>query len=425
MQLNSRQPAVSSHPIRPAAFFEGTEARQTALIFRERLLAPSETFILEQAKRLRRYSPVMVGLRRTAPSLHYWQPEVLLRNGNGFTDKLVASLYRKLPTASDFFRRLWAVKPSILHAHFAIDAIQALSIARKLDIPLVVSLHGFDVTSNDSALRVRFSGRHFLQIRESLFREASAFICVSHFIKDAAQRAGFPESKLHVHYTGIDCERFCAVDGRRDPKLILFVGRLVEKKGCEYLLRAMAIVQQHDPEARVEIIGDGPLRSKLEAIAAELSIRALFRGVQSPTEVSRSMARARILCNPSITASSGDMEGFGMVFAEAQAVGTPPVSFAHAAIPEVVKHGQTGLLCPEGDIHALADSLRSLLDDSALWTFMSEQACTWVKERFDIAKQTENLELFYDDCVADHRRAGSLHTESSEDCAGGQTALQG
>ncbi|MGC1462559.1 MAG: glycosyltransferase [Terracidiphilus sp.] len=396
----------------------------TALIFRERLLAPSETFITDQAKRLRRYRPVLVGLRRTRPSLHYSQPEFLLRNGDGFVDKLAANLYRKLPMETNFIRRLRAINPSIIHAHFAVDAVQALPIARKLEIPLVVSLHGFDVTSNDRALRVSFAGRHYLRNRDRLFEQATAFICVSRFIRNAALQAGFPESKLRVHYTGIDCERFRAVHVQRDPKLILFVGRLVEKKGCEYLLRAMALVQQHDPDVHLEIVGDGPLRSRLEALAAALSIRVSFRGVQNPVEVARSMARARILCNPSITASSGDKEGFGMVFAEAQAVGTPPVSFSHAAIPEVVKHRQTGLLCAEGDVTALAGSLRTLLDDSELWTSMNRQGPAWVKERFDIERQTENLELLYDNCVAHHRNAGSLRSESSDNRVASQAAFQ-
>lgn len=377
---------------------------QTALIFRERLLGPSETFITEQARSLRRYRPVLAGLRRTTPSHRHAIPEVLLCQGDGPLEKLAANLYRHFPIGRDFFARLRAENPSIVHAHFAIDAVQALPIASRLQLPLVVSLHGFDVTSTESALARSHAGRHYWKNRERLFREASAFICVSQFIRKAAVHAGFPEQKLHVHYTGIDCERFQPATMARDSKLILFVGRLVEVKGCEYLLRAMAHVQQHDAEAHLEVIGDGPLRPHLEALAAELSIRVCFRGMQSSDEVLRSMRRARILCNPSATATSGQMEGFGMVFAEAQAVGTPVVSFIHAAIPEAVSHGETGLLCPEKDVNTLAISLRTLLEDDALWTTMSSRAGTWVRERFNIVPQSVNLESIYDDCVANYQQ---------------------
>jgi colanic acid/amylovoran biosynthesis glycosyltransferase len=383
---------------------------RTALIFRERLLAPSETFIVEQARSLRHYHPILVGLRRTERRLDHSLPQILHSNGSGFKDKLSANLYRKLPMGAEFFRLLRAAEPSVIHAHFATDAIQALPIARKLNLPLIVSLHGFDVTSTDDALRKSFSGRHFLANRGRLFAEASVFLCVSSFIREAALRAGFPEEKLRVHYTGIDCDHFRPTDIERDHKLVLFVGRLVEKKGCEYLLRAMHLVQQLDPEIHVEIIGDGPLRSQLETLAARLALRVRFRGVQNSAEVLRSMSRARILCNPSVTAASGDMEGFGMVFAEAQAVGTPVVSFAHAAIPEAVNHGETGLLCPERAIEPLAASIQHLLGDDHFWSATSTRAAAWVRAHFDITKQSQKLEAIYDDCaerrfsVADRRR---------------------
>jgi Glycosyltransferase len=373
---------------------------RTALIFRERVLAPSETFILEQAKPLRRYRPVLVGLRRTSPTLHHMLPEVLLRGGDGPIDKFAASAFRKFPIGPQFYSRLQSIRPSIVHAHFAIDAVQAMAIAEKLDVPLIVSLHGFDITSTDEALKISNAGRHFVRHKAELFEQASAFICVSQFLRRIAIDAGFPENKVHVHYTGIDCERFVAADVPRDPDLVLFVGRLVEKKGCAYLLRAMQLVQRENPRAKLEIIGDGPLRSSLEAQAREFGLHARFRGTQNPDEVIRSMSRARVLCNPSVKASSGDMEGFGMVFAEAQAIGTPVVSFTHAAIPEVVNHGRTGLLCPEGNIDALSCAINVLLADHTVWKQMHQNARGWVRDNFDIVRQTGKLEILYDDCVA-------------------------
>jgi glycosyltransferase involved in cell wall biosynthesis len=396
---------------------------RTALIFRERLLAPSETFIVEQAKALHHYHPILVGLRRTEPHLEHPLLEILRSNGSGIRDKISANLYRKLPNGAEFFRLLRAVDPSIIHAHFATDAIQALPIAHKLNLPLIVSLHGFDVTSSVEAMRNSFSGRHFLKNRGRLFAEASIFLCVSRFIRDAALRAGFPENKLRVHYTGIDCNRFRPADIERDPHLILFVGRLVEKKGCEYLLRAMEIVQRLDARAHVEIIGDGPLRFQLETFASRLALRVRFRGVQNSAEVMRSMSRARILCNPSVTASSGDMEGFGMVFAEAQAVGTPVVSFAHAAIPEAVQHGETGLLCPEKTVQPLADCLLRFLQDDSYWSYASARATARVRQHFDIEMQTHHLESIYNDCLERRPNTADRRQCSFADAAqGSQTS---
>jgi colanic acid/amylovoran biosynthesis glycosyltransferase len=376
------------------------------IIFRERLLAPSETFIVEQAMALRRYRPVLAGLRRTRPGLVHPLPEILLSDGAGILDKIAVNVYRNFPIGRKFFLRLREQNPSIIHAHFATDAVQALPIADALRLPLIVSLHGFDVTSRDESLRGSFAGRSYLAQKAKLFDRVSAFLCVSRSIRDAAARAGFPEERLHVHYTGIDCDRFAPAHVERDPNLILFVGRLVEKKGCEYLLRAMALVQQRHAQAYAEIIGDGPLRSQLEAMAKALGVRARFRGVKNPEEVQSSMSRARVLCNPSVTAPCGDMEGFGMVFAEAQAVGTPVVSFAHAAIPEAVGHGVTGLLCPERSVSSLADALMTFLEEDALWAKTSERAAAWVRERFDIVSQTKKLETIYDGCVEVRQRIG-------------------
>jgi glycosyltransferase involved in cell wall biosynthesis len=317
----------------------------------------------------------------------------MLRNGSGTTDKIAARAFLHAPFSPGFFRELRAVNPSIVHAHFATDGAQALSIAKTLNLPLVVSLHGYDVTPSMSDLSKTFPGRFYLSRREQLFARTSAFICVSRSIREAALRAGFPNEKLHVHYTGVDCERFRPAATKRDPKLILFVGRLVETKGCEYLLRAMSLVQQQDPDAHLEIIGDGPLRPTLEALARTLALRVRFLGVQDTHEVRRRMSRARVLCNPSVTA-----EGFGMVFAESQAVGTPVVSCMHSAIPEAVSHGETGLLCPERMPGPLAEALLRFLGDESFWVGASARSITWVRQHFDIAKQTTKLEQLYDEC---------------------------
>jgi colanic acid/amylovoran biosynthesis glycosyltransferase len=112
------------------------------------------------------------------------------------------------------------------------------------------------------------------------------------------------------------------------------------------------------------------------------------------------MQRARVLCNPSVTAANGDAEGLGMVFAEAQATGLPVVSTQHGGIPEVVRDGETGLLARERSVEELASNLERMLADRAFWDGCSERGKIWVREQFDIRRCTAGLEEVYDEAVA-------------------------
>ena len=121
------------------------------------------------------------------------------------------------------------------------------------------------------------------------------------------------------------------------------------------------------------IIGDGPLRPRLEQTARELALRHVsFLSTQPAGLVRYWMNRARVFCVPSVTVDSGASEGFGMVFAEAQAMGLPVASFATGGIPEAVVHGETGLLARERDTAGLAHNIISLLSDRAMWERFSD-----------------------------------------------------
>ena len=202
-----------------------------------------------------------------------------------------------------------------------------------------------------------------------------------------------------MHYIGIDRQHFQPrMDQVREP-LVLFVGRLVEKKGGEYLVRAMAAVQRQLPNVQLVLIGDGPLRSHLQSLARQLTVRTQFLGKQSPDQVRHWMNRAQVFCGPSIIARSGDAEGFGMVFAEAQAMGLPVASFATGGIPEAVIHGETGLLAPEKDTEQLAKNLMRLLEDTELRQRFALAGQAHVATKFDLKKNTRQLETIYDDVI--------------------------
>jgi glycosyltransferase involved in cell wall biosynthesis len=213
--------------------------------------------------------------------------------------------------------------------------------------------------------------------------------------------AGFPESKLIVHYIGVDLHQFSAQHAPLKDEIVLFVGRLVEKKGCEHLLHAMRIVQRRVDKARLVVVGDGPLRGRLSELASGLGVRCEFLGVLSSSMICNQLNAAKVFCVPSVTARNGDSEGLGMVFLEAQAMGLPVVSFDHGGIPEAVCHGKTGLLAPEGNHEVLADHILRYLLEPEFASVCGRSGAERVRTGFDLRKQTEKLEQLYEDVIAE------------------------
>jgi colanic acid/amylovoran biosynthesis glycosyltransferase len=364
------------------------------LIFKETLLQPSETFVLAQMEALNEYAPTLVGLERARPSLALAQEPLLLSDSGPAVSDFRSKLYRRTGIAPVFHHRAKRLLPDLVHAHFASGGRSALPLARALRVPLVVTLHGNDVTA-----RGQQPDRY-----QRLGEDASLFICVSEFIRDRALEAGFPSQKLLVHYIGIDRGLFSPSASPVTSQGVLFVGRLVEKKGCEYLVRAMQLVQRTHSQCELTVIGDGPLRPSLEALAKDLNIRCRFLGVQTSEAVRSALRTAKIFCVPSVTAANGDSEGLPTVLAEAQAMGVPVVSTTHGGIPEMVLNGVNGLLVTERNSASLAGALSLLLTDQDLWQSLHYAALQRIEQRFDLKAQTALLEDIYTETLARNER---------------------
>jgi len=230
-------------------------------------------------------------------------------------------------------------------------------------------------------------------------KERHFFFCSCDYIRDCAASRGFPTEKLETLYSGHDLSKFDLPPIKRNRNLVLFVGRLIEKKGCAYLIDAAELVSRKYPDLEIAIIGDGPLRSQMEALVKTRGVNCKFLGTLLHPEPGNSVLdwlnRARIFCMPSITASDGNTEGQPAVFVEAHAMGLPVVSFDTAGIGEAVINGETGLLVPEKDIGQLADALMEMLTNDVLWKRFSARARSWAAERFDIRRLNVQLEDAY------------------------------
>ena len=266
----------------------------TIVVFRIQLVAPSETFIVAQAAAMRRFTPFFVGWRRTAglalPDETSWTVD-----GGGLRGKLRELRFRYMGPTREQLARLRARSPRLVYAHFAPDGYAAMQLAEQLGVPLVTALHGFDVTMSDEAMGATRLGREYVRGRAALQKKGALFVSCSAYVRKRGLEMGYPADRTIVHSIGVDIERFKPPLVRQQGKMVLFVGRLVEKKGCASLLEAMAEVQQHSPAVELVVIGGGPLRAKYEARAAGLRVRCRFLGTQSPSTVREWMARGNRL----------------------------------------------------------------------------------------------------------------------------------
>jgi len=394
------------------------ESKPTVLVFRRHLIPPSETFISEQVLAYQRWKGILIGNRRRPQDLPLDPHEVIWLDhppskwtrlwrrmrglhGDPGWGGIHSALAECDPTT---IARLQQTGASLMHAHFGVDGVGAWPLAEALGIPLLVTLHGYDIAYRASWWKDGAGGKEMREYPEKLLELACKsnvhFIAVSEYLYEQAISFGIPESRIATLYTGVDTDKFSpggSSIAMREPQ-VLFVGRLVEMKGCRYLIEAMQHVQRSVPHTKLVIAGHGPLMANLKQLARSLAVKADFRGVVSPAEVRGELNRSRLLCLPSVHASNGHFESFGMVLLEAQAMGIPVVTSAPAGRGEAVVDGRTGFYVQERDSSALADRITALLRDDALAQSMSTAARQLIQERFDIRLCSKRLEAYYDAC---------------------------
>ncbi|HEU5209747.1 MAG TPA: glycosyltransferase [Longimicrobiales bacterium] len=370
--------------------------KPTVLIFRKRLLPWSETFIAAQGRALKRYHPVFVGYQRDPAGAAYLDgcEQILLSDHEPLPGVAIGKALLKVAgrVPRSWLRALEATRPRLVHAHFATSAQPALRLAEALRLPLVMTFHGHDIAKTPR-------NRAHAERRRALFTRVDRAIAVSDFIADRLREAGCPEEKIVVHHIGVDTDRFVpAADAVTTPR-VLFVGRLVEKKGLDHLLRAFPAVLKRVPGAELVIVGDGPLRARHASLAASLDVPARFVGVQTPDEVHGWLRASQVLAAPSVVTGTGDAEGLPVTIMEALATGLPVVAFPSGGSADGVRDGETGFLVGPGDETGLADAIVRVLSEAPLRTAMSAAARRLALDRFSISQQTTELERIYDEVL--------------------------
>jgi len=319
------------------------------------------------------HEPVWELPKRRAPLDRVRALGRLARGGHGY----------RLPdaTQSAVIDRLRTEGATLIHAHFGPAGLRMLPVARELGIPLVVTFHGYDVTSlpaQDPAYRRALT---------ELF-ETAWCVAVSGQVRALLQGLGCRRVRVLPLGTPI---------GERVPRKsggalrLVTVARLVALKGIPDLVEA---VRSLDAEVELHVVGEGPDRAAIEARAAG-DPRVVLHGSLPPEGVARQLADADLFVLNSRGSEAGAIEGFGISVLEAMAAGLPVVATRHGGIPESVVHDETGLLVAERDTVGLGQAIESMVRDADRRKRMGEAGRRRVEEHFELGACTQRLLEFY------------------------------
>jgi glycosyltransferase involved in cell wall biosynthesis len=353
-------------------------------------LSPLQRKLSERVEYLLPASPpavaaaVLWGLVRHLPTF-LWTLAWLLSRDHGTASRARTGLH--FVTGVYAAWRLRDRRGVHVHAHFVDRAATvALVASRLLGTTYSVTAHAREIYVNPALLRER--------IGEAAFAVTCTEYNRTYLRREIGERAA---SRLIRLYHGMDlgAARDAGADpeAERDPRLILSVAQLWERKGLRFLVEACGLLRDRGTVFRCEIIGEGPQRPELQALVDRLGLadHVVLTGALPFPEVVARYRRASVFVLPCIVTEEGDRDGIPNVILEAMASGLPVVSTPVSGIPEVVRDLDTGLSVPERDAAGIADAVHRLFGDPELASGMADRARELVRAEFDLDRNVDRL----------------------------------
>lgn len=273
----------------------------------------------------------------------------------------------------------------IFLCEFGPVGLQFYRYALRLGLPIYCYFRGYDASK-------LIRQRAYRQQLAEMFEQIDGIVGVSAYLLNRLSQRGLTHANSLVVPSGVDTSAF--EPAQKDATLVVSVGRLVEKKSPLTTIRAFANVARRHPQLRLEMIGDGWLRKRVVRLVERLGIadRVILHGSQDHAFVTERLRRAGIFLQHSVTSLSGDTEGAPTAIQEAMTAGCAVVTTRHAGIPELISHGETGLMVRERDQSGYADALRSVVEDAALRERLGNAAREHALTRFDYRRLYAQLE---------------------------------
>lgn len=270
----------------------------------------------------------------------------------------------------------------VIHAHWIVPqglaAVLARPFARRRPGILCTS-HGGDLFAFDQPLPS--------QLKRFVVARCDAFSVVSQEMLAKAKQLGMTSRKVEVIPMGVDLTtRFVPGDPRLvHPHSLIFAGRLVEKKGLQYLLEALPEVLRHHPKTHLTIAGSGPLTTNLKQVASSLGIdkNLTFTGALQNDQLPTLFQKHAIAVFPFVVARDGDREGLPVVLSEALGCGCAVVTTDIPSVNELVRQGESALIVPQRDPSSLARALINLLGDEQTRSALARKGRETVIEKMD------------------------------------------
>jgi colanic acid/amylovoran biosynthesis glycosyltransferase len=282
----------------------------------------------------------------------------------------------------------------IIHCQFGTLAPIALAYrdAGIIQGKLITTFRGIDIS--------KYVQENGANVYDQLFKEGEFFLANCEFFGNRAISLGCDSKRLVVHGSGLDCRKFSfkpryfPVDGRVK---IATTGRLVEKKGIEYAIRAVAKIVATHPNIEYNIIGDGELKEHFEKLIAQLNVSHIVTllGWKQQKEIVEILNNSHIFIAPSVTAADGNQDAPVNTLKEAMAMGLPVISTIHGGIPELVQDGVSGFLVKERDADGIAEKLTYLIQHSQDWEKMGKAGRARVEDKYDMNKLNDELVEIY------------------------------
>jgi colanic acid/amylovoran biosynthesis glycosyltransferase len=277
----------------------------------------------------------------------------------------------------------------VTYIDFGSVAVMAQRTLKELAIPFVVHFHGSDISS-------ALNNPAYQQELQNVFQNAGALIVASNYIRRLLILEGAPPEKIHVVRHEINLEGLIPKpwsERKSLPPSVVFLGRFTPKKHPVALVEAFALVKQKIPDAQLTMIGDGSemprVKQRIEKLGLEDSVKLC--GALPRAEALAIVNQHWIFAQHSVTAPSGDQEGFGISLAEAAALELPIVSTLHNGIPEQVIDGKTGFLVKEFDYESMAENIIKLLLNPDLGEKMGKYGRQNISQLCQITQRTNKI----------------------------------